>query len=133
MMTYSQSSNKTLIESLGKADTLAIQYHSVGNYDNMCGGERKNVMWFYYDGEKLIAETTKDEIMVKVDVDDKKKKFLIALEKESHLVDGRETFCETSSGYLYYLNSKVKFRIIDQTCKWFGFSKMTEELFGFKF
>ena len=127
------SEQKTLIESLSKPDTLKVIYGSVGNYDNKCGGRRDNVMKFYYQSDKLIAQTMQNGKLVYANVDDSKRNFLIALEKESHSVDGRETYCEASSGYLYYVNQEFKFRIIDQTCKWFGFSKMTENLFGFKF
>ena len=127
------SEQKTLIESLSKTDTLKVQFASVGNYDNKCGGRRNNIMKFYYQDNQLVAQTTENGKLVYANVNDSQRKFLIAHEKESHSIDGRETFCEASSGYLYYINQDFKFRIIDQTCKWFGFSKMTENLFGFKF
>ena len=131
---YSQGfEQKTLTESLGKMDTLKIQYSSVGNYDNKCGGRRNNSLKIYYKDDKLVAQTMQNGQSVYTEVNNSQRDFLIALEKESHSVDGRETVCEASSGYLYYINNVVKFRIIDQTCKWFGFSKMTENLFGFKF
>ena len=131
---HSQSvENKTLFETLKIGDTLTIQYSSVGEYDSMCGVTKKGYMRFFFSDKHMTAETSKDGKIIRQNVDTQKKEFLIFLEKESHSVDGRDNICTHSDGYIFYLNRKSKFRIIDQTCKWFGFSKMTEKIFGYNF
>jgi hypothetical protein len=131
---YSQTNtNESLFENLKINDTLTIQYSSVGEYDQMCGVTKKSYMKFFFDNNQLVAQTLKDGKIIRAEIDNSKKEFLINLEKESHSVDGRENVCKHSDGYIFYLNRESKFRIIDQTCNWFGFSKMTEKLFGYNF
>jgi hypothetical protein len=131
---YSQdSADKTLLETMNQTDTLFIRFSSAGEYDYKCAATRKNTLKLYYINGQLKAQTKKGEETIISDVDSKRREFLIATEKESHLYDDADRFCKYSDGYWYYLNSEFKFKIIDQSCEWHGFTKMTEMIFGFAF
>lgn len=129
----SQNAGQTLIGSLKPADTLFVKYSSMGEYDFKCGATRKNTLKFYYKNGQLQAQAMKGNETMVATVGPKDLEFLKAIEEESHRYDDPNRVCKYSEGYWYYLNDDFKFRIIDQSCEWHGFSKMTTRLLGFVF
>ena len=131
---YSQNiPDKTLLETMTQNDTLIVEYVSIGEYDFKCGSRRNNTLKLYYQNAQLKAEVLRDGKKVTSNVKPNDFKFLVAIEKESHKYDDPNKVCKYSDNYCYVLNEEFKFRIIDQSCKWNGFSKITKRLFGFAF